>query len=98
MKVYSRRFSNNEPSVLGVAKNIRTALGMAAACFMLLPLNVSAEGVAWVFDDSRRNSEVKHTCTYTASAGIETFGFAWEVSNELLRFRTVPAYMKIIIR
>ena len=92
------RCSYGKLSKIGAARNIRMVLGAVLACFMLLPSNVAAEGVEWVFDDSKRNGEVKHTCSYTASNGIETFGFAWEVSNELLRFRTVPAYMKIIIR
>ena len=57
-----------------------------------------AEDVPWVFDDSSRAGEVRSSSLSMASTGIETFGVMYDISNEIYRFRTIPAYLKIIIR
>lgn len=77
---------------------VRCASALMVVCAVFFSAKADAEAVAWVFDDSKRTGEVKCSCSHTVLNGIETFGFAWDESNELLRFRTIPAFMKIIIR
>ena len=77
-------------------------LAMLAATVAVMAVVASvksfAEDVPWVFDDSSRAGEVKSSSHFTASTGIETFGVMYDISNEIYRFRTIPAYLKIIIR
>lgn len=78
----------------------RTAMFAATAAVITAVASMKsyAEDVPWVFDDSGRVGEVKSSSLFTTSTGIETFGVMYGISNEIYRFRTIPAYLKIIIR
>ena len=66
--------------------------------FMIASLSSSADGIEWFFDDSARKGETKWTCINTDADGIETFGFAWKMSDEILSFSSIPGGLRSIIR
>lgn len=68
------------------------------ALFAAAALLASAEEIAWVYDDSRRVPETKSSEESDDKVGVELFGMMYGLSDEIIRFRTVPAYLKIIIR
>ncbi|MBR6586257.1 MAG: hypothetical protein IKK82_02450 [Kiritimatiellae bacterium] len=78
----------------------RTAIFAATAAVITAVASIKsfAEDVPWVFNDSGRVGEVKSSALSSALTGIETFGVMYDISNEIYRFRTIPAYLKIIIR
>lgn len=78
----------------------RTAIFAATVSVMtaVASMRSFAEDVPWVFDDSGRVGEVKSSANSASLTGIETFGVMYDISDEIYRFRTIPAYLKIIIR
>lgn len=71
---------------------------LISSVFPIAPLTALADGLEWVYDDSRRAGETKWIDTATDADGIETFGFVWKMSDDILSFSSIPGGLRIIIR
>ena len=71
---------------------------LMSSILSIAPLTAFADGLEWVYDDSGRAGETKWIDTFADADGIETFGFAWKISNGISSFRTIPGGLRIIIR
>lgn len=74
------------------------ALWLSLSALLFAPQAAAADGLEWFYDDSGRAGETKWIDTFADADGIETFGFAWKISNGISSFRTIPGGLRIIIR
>jgi hypothetical protein len=74
------------------------ALWLSLSALLFAPQAAAADGLEWFYDDSGRAGETKWIDTATDADGIETFGFVWKMSDDILSFSSIPGGLRIIIR